>query len=105
MKPLLLVVRRPDSWEKAIARAQEEVRSDREVTLLFLGEAVTRCPRCEPGLFRQLHQFVLDGGRAAVCVKSLKTYGIPESRPPEVFERVADGQALLGEFSGEVVEI
>jgi len=105
VKPLLLVVRRPDSWEQAISRAAEEVRAGREVTLLFVDEAVTRCPRCEPVLFRHLHQFVLDGGRAAVCVKSLKARGIPESRPPEVFERVADGQRLLEEFSGEVVEI
>ncbi len=105
MKPLLLVVKQPGSWEVALIRASKEVKTGREVTLLFLGEAVTRCPRCEPELFRHLHQFVLDGGRAVVCVKSLLEKGIPETRPPEVFERVPDGQRFLEEFKGELVEI
>ncbi len=92
----LLVLKESQNWEKAIKRGLELIKQG-ETELLVMDEAVTRCIRCEPELFRYLHQFILDGGKALVCCQSLTKYGIPETRPPEAFIRLEEGQALISE--------
>lgn len=94
--PTLLVLKNPKKWEKAVREGLALIKRE-PVELLVTGKAVTRCIRCEPELFRYLHQFVLDGGKALVCLSSLKKHGIPESRPPEVFDRIVDGATLIAE--------
>ncbi|QJA05926.1 hypothetical protein FVE67_03545 [Thermosulfurimonas marina] len=94
---ILLVIDRPEAWERFVERVQDLPRDKRGYVLLVRDEGVTRCLGCEPGLFPHFHQFVLDGGRAAIGLNSLKRFGIPETRPPELFERV-DEEALEKEL-------
>ena len=93
MKELVLI-KKPEDWDKAIPYAARRIKEG-ETVILIVDEGVRRCVRCEPELFKVLHQFILDGGRALVCLKSLKEHGIPASRPPDVLERVEDGRAFI----------
>ncbi len=101
---LLLVVRQPSSWERAVQQALKAVK-ERETYLLFMDEAVKRCIRCEPELFKHLHQFVLDGGHVLLCLRSLSSFGLPPKRPPDFFQRIESGEAFISQFDGEVQEI
>jgi len=94
---VLLVIDRPEAWERFAERFRELPREKEGYVLLVRDEGVTRCLRCEPGLFPHFRQFVLDGGRACVGLRSLRRFGIPETRPPELFERV-DEEALEREL-------
>ena len=95
MKELVLI-RKPEDWDKAIPYAAQRIKEG-ETAILIMDEGVKRCVRCEPELFKVLHQFILDGGRAFVCLKSLEEHGIPASRPPDVLARVKDGHTFLEE--------
>jgi len=94
---ILLVIDRPEGWERFVERARDLPRDKRNYVLLVRDEGVPRCIRCEPGLFPHFYQFVLDGGRACIGLRSLKRFGIPETRPPDFFERV-DEEALEEEL-------
>ncbi len=97
MKELILI-ERPEQWEKAIGYAAQRIKEADEVSLLIHKDGVERCVRCEPQLFKILHQFILDGGKAYLCLKSLKERNIPPARPPEIFIRVDDGEELAKEL-------
>jgi len=98
---LLLVVKDPQAWEEALFRALKEVKQ-RETYLLFIDEAVTRCVRCEPQLFKHLHQFVLDGGRAMIAQESLLQFGLSPERPPDFLERLSNSHDFIARFEGKV---
>ncbi len=100
----IIVIENENRWEEAIKEAVNNVKQS-ETALLVQNDGVKRCIRCEPKLFKILHQFILDGGKAYVCLKSLKKFDIPETRPPEVFERIEDGEALIERFKKEGFEI
>ncbi len=89
----LLVLRNSQRWEDAIKKGNDLIKKE-DTYLLVIDEAVTRCIRCEPTLFRYLHQFILDGGKALVCETSLAKYDIPSGRPPDIFDRIKDGKAF-----------
>jgi hypothetical protein len=101
---ILVSVKDPEAWERALEKALEAQKGGHEVVFLVLDKGVSRCIRCEPDLFKHLHQFVLNGGQALVCLKSLAENGIPASRPPDVFERISDGWRFKEEFEGERLE-
>ncbi|OAQ21506.1 hypothetical protein [Thermosulfurimonas dismutans] len=101
----IFVLSRPESWESFREIVQVLPKDKSSYKLLVKGAGVTRCLRCEPTLFPYFHQFVLDGGRAYICRKSLKAFGIPENRPPDLFERVTDGQLWLRNLSEEGFEV
>ncbi len=90
----LLLLKDPQRWEDAIKTGIDLVQKG-ETYLLVMDEAVIRCIRCEPTLFRYLHQFILDGGQAFVCENSLARYEISSTRPPEVFNRIKEGKKLI----------
>ena len=94
----LFVLEHPESWDRFVERLRELPQDKSGYVLLVKGTGVTRCLRCEPGLFPYFRQFVLDGGRACICLRSLASFGIPETRPPDLFERVPDGEALVREL-------
>ncbi|MBX6423915.1 DsrE family protein [Thermosulfurimonas sp. F29] len=95
----LFVLEHPESWERFVRVVETLPRDKSDLAVLIRGGGVTRCLRCEPGLFPHFRQFVLDGGRAFVCVRSLRDFGLPETRPPDLFERVPDGEELIREYS------
>jgi len=95
----LILLENADQWEEAINYAAKRIKENPEgIYLLVQKEAVTRCIRCEPQLFKILHQFILDGGKAYVCLKSLNEHRIPSSRPPEIFTRIEDGEKLINDL-------
>ena len=93
------------AWDRFIQKFFDLPRNKENYVVLVEGAGVTRCTRCEPDLFRYFHQFVLDGGRAVICVQSLAQYGIPETRPPDFFERIKNTQAFLKELKAQGYEV
>ncbi len=100
----LILIEKENTWEEAIKTASQNIKDD-ETVILVWKEGVKRCIRCEPELFKILHQFILDGGKAYVCLKSLKKFDIPETRPPEAFERIEDGEDLIKDLKNKGFEI
>ncbi len=92
----LIVLKDEDKWLKALKKAQKWQKKE-ETTLLIGEEAVNTCIKCEPELFKHLHQFILDGGKVLVCSCSLQKRGIPFSRPPDILERIKDYQDKIKE--------
>ncbi len=88
----------PEAWDRWPEKLRALPREKTGLVVLVQGAGVTRCLRCEPGLFPYFHQFVLDGGKAYLCRRSLGEFGIPEARPPDLFERVPDGKTFLEEL-------
>ncbi|GEM_PF-1769242 len=102
--PKIVVICHEKDWTPGIEKALSLVKED-ETLLLVMDEGVKRCIVCEPELFRLLHQFILDGGKALVCLSSLKKAGIPPTRPPEIFERIEDGRKFLEDANQNGFEI
>ncbi len=99
------VVETPEAWERLKSKLAELSREEKSEVILIKDEGVVRCPRCDPEPFRYLRQFVLDGGRLVICARSLARYGIPETRPPEFFERVPDGEVFLQELRSQGYQV
>ncbi len=90
---LLIHVAAKEKWDMAVrnglnflktGKGDEELR----VILIANGDSVTRCTKCDRALFDNLKQFVLDGGEIYICENSLKDFGIPTSRLPEIFSTI-----------------
>ncbi len=92
----IIVLEGQDSWERALPQALKFVHEE-ETVLVVHKEAVKRCIRCEPELFKHLHQFILDGGRALLCRHCLEKQGIPPSRPPEIFTQIDSAEEFIEE--------
>ncbi len=93
---IVVVIEKENNWEKALQQALE-LLGKQPTVLLVRKEAVKRCLRCDPELFKHLHQFILDGGKALLCAHCLDKMGIPPSRPPEIFIQIASGEAFIRE--------
>ena len=94
----LVIVENEDGWEDALKYASQRIK-DGEVILLVQKDGVKRCIKCEPELFKLLHQFILDGGRACVCLESLEAFNIPATRPPDIFERLKNCETFIQELN------
>ncbi len=103
---VLVHVAQQERWDVGVKNALNLLKTAREgevlkVRIVANADSVTRCTKCDRVLFDRLKQLVLDGGEIFLCENSLRDFGIPRERLPEIFQTVPAAIRTLADLQAE----